>query len=255
MPPSIRDGITVIYEAVKSGKITEDRLDESVRKILTLKRWLKLDAKNYKQKIDIPKRIRLEEHYQLSKTIAKNSVTIVKADKELIPIDSSKYLKTFIIDITNRKNIKDTHFSQIVHESFSIYSHTILTNESKASDYKFALDIAKDSDFIIVPAYFYIRSGASGKTVSDIQYKFFGDLFALGKKVLIISFESPYLLSNFPDADNYICTYSDSKASQRAVLNVLNGTFVAKGKLPVSIPNTKFNVGYSWNADITEKAD
>ena len=247
MPLNSREGITAIYEAVKSGKITKERLNESVKKILTLKRWLKLDVKDYKQKTVLPKRIRLEEHYQLAKTIAENSVTIVKADKELLPIDSSKYLKMFIIDITNRKNIKDAHFSQIIHESFSVYSHTLLTNESVSSDYKLALDIAKDSDFIIVPAYFYIRSGVNGKTVSDIQYNFFQDLLALNKKVLIISFESPYLLSNFPDAENYICTFSDSKASQRAVLNVLNGTLSAKGKLPVSIPNTEFSVGYSWN--------
>ncbi|HQF43486.1 MAG TPA: glycoside hydrolase family 3 N-terminal domain-containing protein, partial [Ignavibacteriaceae bacterium] len=249
MPPSIRDGITSIYDAVKSGKISEERLNESVKKILTLKRWLKLDTKNYKQETDLPKRIRLEEHYHLSKIIAENSITIVKADKELLPIDSSKYLKMFIVDITNRKNIKDSHFSQIVHESFSVYSHISLTSESNSSDYKLALDIAKDSDFIIVPAYFYIRSGVNGKTVSDVQFNFFRDFLALGKKVLIISFESPYLLSNFPDADNYICAFSDSKASQRAVLNVLNGTLVAKGKLPVSIPNTDFRVGYSWNPE------
>lgn len=249
MPPSIRDGITSIYDAVKSGKISEERLNESVKKILTLKRWLKLDTKNYKQETDIPKRIRLEENYHLSKIIAENSITIVKADKELLPIDSSKYLKMFIVDITNRKNIKDSHFSQIVHESFSVYSHMSLTSESNSSDYKLALDIAKDSEFIIVPAYFYIRSGVNGKTVSDAQYNFFRDLLALGKKVLIISFESPYLLSNFPDADNYICAFSDSKASQRAVLNVLNGSLNAKGKLPVSIPNTEFTVGYSWNAE------
>jgi len=249
MPPSIRDGITSIYDAVKSGKISEERLNESVKKILTLKRWLKLDTKNYKQETDLPKRIRLEEHYHLSKIIAENSITIVKADKELLPIDSSKYLKMFIVDITNRKNIKDSHFSQIVHESFSVYSHISLTSESTSSDYKLALDIAKDSDFIIVPSYFYIRSGVNGKTVSDVQFNFFRDLLTLGKKVIIISFESPYLLSNFPDADNYICAFSDSKASQRAVLNVLNGSLNAKGKLPVSIPNTDFRVGYSWNVE------
>lgn len=249
MPPDSKEGITAIYNAVKSGKITKERLNESVKKILTLKRWLRLDVKDYKQKTVLPKRIRIEEHYQLAKTIAENSVTIVKADKELLPIDSSKYLKMFIIDITNRKEIKDAHFSQILHESFSVYSHTLLNSESVNSDYKLALDIAKDSDFIIVPAYFYIRSGLNGKTVSDMQYNFFRDLLALNKKVLIISFESPYLLSNFPDANNYICAFSDSKASQRAVLNVLNGTLPAKGKLPVSIPNTRFSVGYSWNEE------
>ena len=49
--------------------------------------------------------------------------------------------------------------------------------------------------------------------------------------------------------ENYICTYSDSKSSQRAVLNLLNGSLTAKGMLPVSIPNTDYKVGYKWNPD------
>jgi len=248
MPTSIRDGITAVYNAVKSGEIKLSRLNESVRKILSAKRWLKLDKQNYLKK-DIPKRIRLEEHYSLSKKIAEHSVTIVKASSDLLPLDSSKYLKTFIVDITNRKEMRDAHFSQIFHESFSVYTHSLLTSESENSDYQLALDIAKDCDLIIVPSYFYIRSGANGKSLSDVQCNFFQNLLSLNKKVVIISFENPYVLSNFPNAENYICTYSDSKSSQRAVLNILNGSLRAKGRLPISIPNTDFKVGYKWNPD------
>ena len=248
MPTSIRDGITAVYNAVKSGEIKMSRLNESVRKILSAKRWLKLDKEKF-QNVEIPKRIRLEEHYALSKQIAENSVTIVKSNSDLLPIDSSKYLKTFIIDITNRKEMRDAHFSQIFHESFSVYTHSLLTSESENSDYQFALDIAKDCDLIVVPSYIYIRNGANGKSLSEVQYNFFQQLLSLNKKVVIISFENPYILSNFPDAENYICTYSDSKSSQRAVLNLLNGSLKAKGKLPVSIPNTDYTVGYKWNPD------
>jgi beta-N-acetylhexosaminidase len=248
MPPNIKDGITAIFNAVKSGEIKIERLNESVRKILSAKRWLKLDKEKY-QSVQIPKRIRLEEHYALSKQIAEHSVTIVKANNNLMPIDSGKYVKTFLIDITNRIEMKDAHFSQIFHEKFSVYSHTLLTGESENPDYKFALDIAKDCDLIVVPSYFYISNGVNGRSLSDIQYTFFQDLLALNKKVVIISFENPYLLSNFLNAENYICTYSDSKSSQRAALNVLSGSLKAKGKLPVSIPNTEYKVGYKWNPD------
>ncbi|MFZ1520412.1 MAG: glycoside hydrolase family 3 protein [Ignavibacteriaceae bacterium] len=248
MPPNIREGITAIYNAAKSGEIKIERLNESVKKILSAKRWLKLSTEKYK-KTEIPKRIRLEEHYELSNQIAENSITVVKANSDLFPIDSSKYFKTFLIDITNRKEMKDAHFSQIFHEKFSVYSHAMLTGESVNSDYKLALEIARDCDLIIVPSYFYIRNGFNGKSISEEQYNFFQNLLSLNKKVVIISFENPYLLSNFPDAENYICTYSDSKSSQRAALNVLSGSLIAKGKLPVSIPNTEYKVGYKWNSD------
>ena len=47
MPPDIKEGITAIYDAVKSGEISESRLNESVRKILSAKRWLKLKKENF----------------------------------------------------------------------------------------------------------------------------------------------------------------------------------------------------------------
>lgn len=245
MPPSIRDGITSIYEAVKKGEITEDRLNESVRKILSSKRWLKLDKEIFPNK-RLPKRIRIEEHYKLSNSIAEGSIVAFNIDEKLIPLDSTKYRKTLLVDITNRKTISDRHFSQIYTESFSRYSSVTLTNESDNNDYKYTLDIAKDCEMIIIASYFYTRNDANGKSLSDIQLKFIEKLLSFNKKVILISFENPYILLNFPKIKNYICTFSNSKASQRAALNFLNGSIQAKGKLPVTIPFTDYKIGYSW---------
>ncbi len=116
MPSNIADGITAIYDAVKSGRISETRLNESIRKILSAKKWLKLNKDNFSQKKTNLKRIRIEQHYKLSKIVAEKSVAIVKLRNDLLPIDSTKYIKTFLIDITNRTVMKNSHFSEIIQE-------------------------------------------------------------------------------------------------------------------------------------------
>ena len=246
MPSSVRDGISAIYDAVVKRDISEDRLNESVRKILSAKRWLKLDRTKFLNKNNLPKRIRMEEHYQLSKMIAEKSVTVVKMNNKLIPLDSTKYKKTFIVNITNRRIISDPHFNEAYKENFSLYSSNTLTSNSAKTDYQFALDVAKDCEMIIVASYFYIRNDVNGKALSDTQLNFIENLLALKKDVIIISFENPYILSLFPQAENYICTFSNSKASQRAVLNLLNGSIEPRGRLPVSIPNTEYQLGFKW---------
>ncbi|MDP2364637.1 MAG: glycoside hydrolase family 3 C-terminal domain-containing protein, partial [Ignavibacteria bacterium] len=123
---------------------------------------------------------------------------------------------------------------------------TTLTKTSKGTDYMYALDIAKDCEMIVVASYFSIKDDANGKALSDDQLKFFKSILILNKKVIIISFENPYILSLFPNAENYICTFSNSNASQRAVVNLLNGSIEPNGRLPVSIPNTDFKIGYRW---------
>ncbi len=246
MPSDIREGITAIYEAVKSGEISEIRLNESVRKILSAKRWLKLEKEKFRDNKDIPKQIRIDKHYQLSKKIAEKSIVVLKNDNMLIPLDTAKYTKTLLVNITNRNSIIDPQFNETYKEHFAIYSSTTLTSNSWGSDYQYALDIAKDCELIVVASYFYVGSDTNGKALSDDQLKFLGNLLAINNKVIIISFENPYILSLFTYAENYICTFSNSKASQRAVVNLLNGSIGSEGRLPVSIPNTDYKIGYKW---------
>ena len=246
MPSNIRDGINAIYDAVKKGEITEFRLNESVRKILSAKRWLNLDKSKYEDDKNLPKRIRIEEHYKISKEIAEKSITVVKMDNQLLPLDSTKNRKTFIINITNRKIISDPHFNDAFKEIFSTYSSTSLGRNSKKSDYKSALDIANDCELIIVASYFYIGNDSDGKAISDNQLNFLREILSLKKHTILISFENPYILSMFPQTENYICTFSNSKASQRAVANLLKGTIEPTGRLPISIPNTDYRLGYRW---------
>ena len=250
MPSNIKEGITSIYKAVKSGSISKERLNESVRKILTAKKWLKLDKEKFKNSIKLPKTIRIEEHYKLSRSIAEKSVTIVKMENKLVPLDSAKYIRTYLVDITNRSSMKNTHFSDIYKEDFNIYSSGTLTNLSKISDYEFSLDVAKDCELIVLASYFYIRNDINGKPLSDIQLNFIEKLLTLNKKVIIISFENPYLLSLFPNAKNYICTFSNTESSQRAALNLLKGSIKSSGRLPVTIPNTEYKIGYKWEPSI-----
>jgi len=99
---------------------------------------------------------------------------------------------------------------------------------------------------IIVASYFYIGNDSDGKAISDNQLKFLREILGLNKKVILISFENPYILSMFPQTENYICTFSNSKASQRAVANLLKGTIEPTGRLPISIPNTDYRLGYRW---------
>jgi hypothetical protein len=146
--------------------------------------------------------------------------------------------------------MKSTHFSDIYKESFSMYNKTTLTSDSKDTDYQMVLDNAKDCELIIVASYFYIKNDDNGKALSDTQIDFFNKLLGLDKKVIIISFENPYILSLFPKAKNYICTFSNSEASQRAALNLLNGTIKSKGRLPITIPNTQYKIGFQWKPNI-----
>lgn len=249
MPPDIKTGIQALYDAVKSGEITEERLDESVRKILAAKRWLKLYENNNQLQKNLADKIRIPEHISLAKEIAKESVTPVKIENGIYPINPAGYKNVLVINITNRRNFSDNTFEQAVKENFNNPNSISLTSSSKKTDFNKANSLVQKSDLIFIASYFSLRTNGNGYVMPYSQMEFLQNLLSSNKNVIFISFENPYILTIFPDTKNYICTFSNVPDSQNAALNFLLGFSKQFGSLPVTIPYTGFNIGYKWDLE------
>jgi beta-xylosidase len=85
--PGIHGYGKVLVQAVKSGKVTESQLDESVRRVLRDKFALGLFENPYVQEDPIAIRTVAREGEDLSRRLAAASVTLLKNDKNLLPLD------------------------------------------------------------------------------------------------------------------------------------------------------------------------
>jgi len=56
------------------------------------------------------------------------------------------------------------------------------------------------------------------------------------EKTMVVAFGSPYIASDFPDIENYLCAYSNVPTSESAVVQALYGQTAIQGHLPVTIP-------------------
>ena len=97
---------TAVVELVKEGRIPESRIDESVRRILTVKFRLGLfehpysDAKTRDRVINDP------EHKRTALEASRNSIVLLKNEKDLLPLDAQKYKKVLVTGINaNDQNI------------------------------------------------------------------------------------------------------------------------------------------------------
>jgi beta-N-acetylhexosaminidase len=61
-------------------------------------------------------------------------------------------------------------------------------------------------------------------------------LQAKGRNTVVVSFGSPYVASDFPEIENYVCTYSNVITSEIAAAKALFGEIPFLGRLPVTIP-------------------
>ena len=97
---------TAVVELVREGRIPESRIDESVRRILTVKFRMGLFEHPYSDMKTRDRVINDPEHKRTALEAARNSIVLLKNANNLLPLDAQKYKKVLVTGINaNDQNI------------------------------------------------------------------------------------------------------------------------------------------------------
>src|SRR5581483_4003678 len=62
------------------------------------------------------------------------------------------------------------------------------------------------------------------------------DLAEAASKTIVLAMGNPYVVSDFPEVQNYLCSFSFAPVSEGSAVNALFGEIPIGGHLPVNIP-------------------
>lgn len=88
-----------VVELVREGKVTEERINESVRRILRFKFQLGLFEHPYGTVEQRDRVINTPEHKATALTASRNSIVLLKNENQLLPLQASKYKKVLVTGI------------------------------------------------------------------------------------------------------------------------------------------------------------
>jgi beta-N-acetylhexosaminidase len=108
------------------------------------------------------------------------------------------------------------------------------------------LNAVRTADKVVVAVYASPTAGkmiaANGKVqnsvslVGDSATLFKGMIDSAPAKTVVVAMGNPYLAKDFPEVQNYICTFSAAPVSEMATAKALFGEIEFHGHLPVAIP-------------------
>jgi beta-N-acetylhexosaminidase len=239
-PSDVEAAFRGVRDAVKSGRLTEKRIEESARKILAAKYDLGLVSQRLTPIDSIDHTVASKEASMLATEIGEHAITLVRDDAKLVPINALKQdAKVLNIAITNgddRLFIANSFVSRLAHAGRKVET-VALDERSSDAEVQKTIEAAKSADLIIASLYGRVRTGQvrsaglpdSGSTVLN---------GVIGGKtpIIAISFGNPYLLQSFPGLRTYIVTYGDMPSLQQAAARALMGEIDIVGKLPISLP-------------------
>jgi beta-N-acetylhexosaminidase len=229
-----------VREAVTKGRLKEERIDQSARKVLAAKYDLGL----VKQKITpldaIDTNVAGKASVALASEIAEHAITLVRNDDKLLPLSSLKpEARIFNLAITNgddRLWIANA-FAGAIARSGPRMETIVLDDRSTDAEVQKALEQASHADLVIASLYGRVRTGqARSVGLPEPGAKALSALTTSKLPLIGISFGNPYLLQNFPNLRSYVVAYGDMPSLQQAAARALLGQIDVTGKLPISLP-------------------
>lgn len=231
--------IAGLLAAVRSGRISQTRLDESVRRILAWKSAVGLFKDRITNIDAMDKIISGPESLGLTDEVATRAITLVRNDASALPLDRSK--KIVVLGLSNGFDGPETmaSFAGTLRSS-GVRSQIFYLQENSLPEQAQAARLAAaDADIIVVGLYGRVRSGAKNSVgVPENGAAILRELLANGKQVIGISFGNPYVLSSFPDMKTYVVAYGDMASLQRAAARSILGLQPVTGRLPISLPGS-----------------
>ncbi|MBA3311402.1 MAG: glycoside hydrolase family 3 C-terminal domain-containing protein [Nocardioidaceae bacterium] len=227
MPPNLELAYNAVLDAVRSGELTEKRINTSVRRILRLKWDLGLVGDPYVDVSDIPKVVGTPEHLKAAQELTDRSTTLVKNDGDLLPLAANTGQSVFVTGwgVTTTATIA----GKIEERGDSADVYETGTNPSEAQ-IQAAVAAAETHDVTVVVSYRAWVDSSSG------QRELVRRLTATGKPVIAVAARDAYDIAYFPEVPAYLATYSWTGVSLESAVRVLYGEVNPQGKLPVTIP-------------------
>jgi len=266
--PEYKTYCELLIDLVKEGKVSENRLDDAIRRILRVKHRLGLFESPYTTKEDYED-FGSEKHKKKAYRAAAESITLLKNSAELLPLNKSSRIMVVgpTANSLNCLNGAWTHTWQGVDSKYNnnenptiyealktgsrscdLYEGSVMkmVNGDEAdfysSDLKTAVKNANNYDFAVV----CLGELPSTERPGDIytldmakeQQEIVKSLSKTGIKIILILVEGrPKVISEIePLADAIIQCYLPGDQGGRALADIVFGEINPSGKLPYTYP-------------------
>jgi beta-N-acetylhexosaminidase len=243
LPPDVPAAFNAIKAAVAAGRITEGRIDESVRRILSAKASLNLqDPRNRFADVNkVMSTVGSKPHRDFAQRISDAAITLVRDENKVLPLRASPDLRVVQINLLDSRNgwregLPGRVMTAELPKRFPRAVTVQIDDQSTATELDMVRKLAQLADAVVVNGYIRVAAYKGSIDLTPAQMSLLKDLIALNKPLVYTSFGSPYVLTHLTDLPSYVVAYDTSVTAEMAAVRAITGEIEFRGKLPISLP-------------------
>ena len=257
IPANLSGAYNGLLEAVKSGNITEQRINESVLKILRAKASVGLNRKRTVDLAAVTEEVGRPENIAVAQKISDRAITLVKDTHNLVPLRApdaaiaspgSQQAGSEIVAVVFSDDARTSEggraFIRQLHQR--VPGAAVFSIDRENAPYMSPQVIAAVQSaktvIAVAEAVPVARRTTSGQKEGSAGLDKGPDgllreiLETATSRTILAALGNPYIGAGLPDVETYLCTFSDSAVSASSLTAALFGEIPIQGKSPVSIP-------------------
>ncbi|WP_298805073.1 glycoside hydrolase family 3 protein [uncultured Pseudokineococcus sp.] len=244
MPAQPRVAVDALLGAVASGRLTEERLDESVERVLRLK-WHRGVVADSSTDVDaVLSTLGSAEHQAVAQEVTDRTTTLLRDDAGLLPLAGGEQRDVLVTGWGAAP-------AAALGAALSEHGDVVEVQEVGASApdptdppdpgdpgggpadpaLDTAVAAAEEADLVVV-----LTNGAWSSPRGDRQRRAVAELVATGTPVVHVAVRDPYDVAHLPGVTTSLATYSTTPVAMRSLARVLHGDVAPAGRLPVDVP-------------------
>lgn len=234
LPPDPSIAVQSLLRGVKEGLLTQERLDESVTRILKAKALLGLQNERLVNSEELGRFVARPEDISRARKITESSMTLLRNEEALVPLAAEKpgRLLHLVLATDRRERERLDVATRAMRERGVVVEDRILWPTLSSDEIEEILDDASEATNIVVSMFPKGRSSVIPRAQKRLLHR----LQESGHQPIILGFSSPYLLAEIPEVPVFLCAYGPMPSKQEAAVAALFGEIDIEGKLPVSLP-------------------
>lgn len=216
------DGPPALLAAVRSGRVSEERLDASVLRIVEAK--AKRGIVPGAAPAPVPPNLAVlnsPEHRALALEVARKAVTLQRDNDALLPLKRAQRVLVVVPDAPTRSQVQDDELSSSLLDAVKQFAPSAVGASARSGS---AVSAARNADVVVLGT-FDLAQDADQQALAKA-------LAATGKPVVAVSLRGPYDAPKAPEIGTFLAVYGDRPIHLQAAAEALFGQLIPSGVVP-----------------------
>ncbi len=231
MPDSPRAACDSVLAALHRGELSRASLERSLRRVLTLRRWLGGSMRDSLAPAS-------QDLRRLADEIARAAITRVRDEGKVLPVPHGSADRLGLLLLTTPSTVDEARALadslRVRHPKWTVMS--VVRGKENGIKARALVDSFSGCSRLLIATMFTVSNGGGPSVLSLRQRQIAESLLVRHPRSVLLTFGTPYVARDLPRTLALLCCYGIDPSSRRAGIDALFGLIPTPGLLPVTIP-------------------